>query len=228
MQLSRQQWATAIAIAFHLSGFIAIGLLKSQLFVQLTPLNLLVSAGLLCWTQPKFTTGFWLFAAVAFTLGFFAEVVGVNTGLLFGNYTYGPVLGPKWRGVPYLIGLQWVVVTYCAGVAMAMLHHKLLPAAGGAVLAGPSRFWRMASVVVDGALLAVFFDWILEPVAVQLGYWSWAGNEIPLLNYTSWMGVSMVILLFFYIFRFPRHNLFAIHLFMIQVLFFLLMRTFGQ
>jgi putative membrane protein len=86
----------------------------------------------------------------------------------------------------------------------------------------------MASIVIDGALLAVFFDWILEPVAVQLGYWSWAGNDIPLLNYASWMGVSMVILLFFYFFRFPRHNLFAIHLFMIQVMFFLLMRNFGQ
>jgi putative membrane protein len=226
MRLSRQQWATAIAIAFHLSGFIAIGLLKSQLFVQLTPLNLLVSAGLLCWTQPKFTTGFWLFATVAFTLGFFAEVVGVNTGLLFGNYSYGNVLGPKWMGVPYLIGLQWVVVTYCAGVAIAMLHDKLMPVSADGAAA--SAKWRMASIVIDGALLAVFFDWILEPVAVQLGYWSWAGNDIPLLNYASWMGVSMVILLFFYFFRFPRHNLFAIHLFMIQVMFFLLMRNFGQ
>lgn len=227
MQLSRQQWATAIAIAFHLSGFIAIGLLKSQLFVQLTPLNLVVSAGLLFWTQPKHTTGFWVFVALAFTLGFFAEVVGVNTGILFGNYTYGSVLGPKWMGVPYLIGLQWVVVTYCAGIAMAMLQKRVLMVSESEEITVP-KLWRMASIVLDGALLAVFFDWILEPVAVQLGYWTWAGNEIPLLNYLSWMGVSMVILLFFYIFKFPRHNLFAIHLFMIQVLFFLLMRTFGQ
>jgi hypothetical protein len=37
-RFSRQQIATGIALAFHISGFIAIGFFKSSLFVSLTPL----------------------------------------------------------------------------------------------------------------------------------------------------------------------------------------------
>ncbi|NEM04400.1 hypothetical protein G3W01_24170 [Escherichia coli] len=29
------------------------------------------------------------------------------------------------------------------------------------------------SLVLDGALLTVFFDWVMEPVAVKLGFWQW-------------------------------------------------------
>ena len=44
----------------------------------------------------------------------------------------------------------------------------------------PKPVLKVLSVVVDGATLAVAFDWLMEPVAVNLGYWTWHGNgEIP-------------------------------------------------
>jgi bisanhydrobacterioruberin hydratase len=223
---SKQQIATGIALAFHVSGLIAIGLFKSPLFIALTPLNLLVSALLIFYTQEKINAAFILFCLAAFGIGFGTEWIGVNTGIIFGDYTYGTVLGPKWGGVPYLIGLQWVIVIYCAGVCMAMLHQKLLPKPqeGEAPISG----WLLGvSIVIDGALLALLFDWILEPVAVSLGYWTWAEGDIPWLNYATWWGVSALILIIFHLLPFRKHNLFAVHLLMIQVMFFLLMRTFG-
>jgi putative membrane protein len=81
-------------------------------------------------------------------------------------------------------------------------------------------------MVADSALLAMFFDWVLEPVAVELGYWTWADGIIPWFNYATWWGVSAVIMLFFHFLPFRKHNLFAVHLLMIQVMFFLLLRTF--
>ena len=221
---SRQQIATAIALAFHVSGFIAIGFFKSPLFIALTPLNLLVCAALIFWTQEKINIGFVVFFLIAFAIGFGSEWVGINTGQLFGNYSYGKVLGPAWQGVPYLIGIQWFVVIYCTGISVAMLHELLVKRQPDAQEPFP-KFWLAVSMVADSALLAMFFDWVLEPVAVELGYWTWADGLIPWFNYATWWGVSAVIMLFFHFLPFRKHNLFAVHLLMIQVMFFLLLRT---
>jgi putative membrane protein len=220
----RRRLATGIALAFHISGLIAIGIFQSALFIRLTPLNLLVSAALVFYTQAWPMRNFMVFAALAFLLGFASEYIGVNTGYLFGNYSYGEILGPQWKGVPLIIGLQWLVTMYCIGVSMHLLHERLKRNAGQSYQRFPG--WLMAfSLVSDGAVLAVVFDWVLEPVAVRLGYWQWAGGEIPLLNYLSWYGVSVIILFIFHKLPFPRRNLFAVHLLMIQFMFFLLLRT---
>lgn len=220
----RQQIATAIALAFHVSGFIAIGFFKSPLFISLTPLNLLVCVALIFWTQEKINAGFLVFCIVSYAIGFGSEWVGINTGQLFGEYSYGKVLGPGWQGVPYLIGIQWMVVIYCTGISMAMLHDRLLKTQADPNEQFP-KFWLAISMIADSALIAMFFDWILEPVAVELGYWAWSEGEIPWFNYATWWGVSAVIMLFFHFLPFRKHNLFAVHLLMIQVMFFLLLRT---
>lgn len=223
----RRRLATIIAIAFHLSGFIAMGIFKAESFIALTPLNMLVCAALILWTQEHINQGFIIFCGIAYITGFVTEGIGVNTGILFGNYSYGAPLGWQWKGIPFIIGVQWMVVMYCVGVCMHMLHARLLRGAPTGADAPVSPGFVAASTIIDGALLAVFFDWILEPVAIQLGYWTWEGDAIPMLNYITWFGVSVCILIFFHFLRFPKHNLFALHLLMIQVLFFLLMRAFG-
>jgi putative membrane protein len=82
------------------------------------------------------------------------------------------------------------------------------------------------SIVVDGALLATVFDWIMEPVAVKLGFWTWLGTgEIPLWNYVCWFGISALLMAVFQACSFPKRNLFAVHLLIIQTLFFLILRS---
>ena len=39
------------------------------------------------------------------------ESLGVNYGLIFGNYEYGNNLGFKFFGVPFLIGINWIILT---------------------------------------------------------------------------------------------------------------------
>jgi putative membrane protein len=89
----------------------------------------------------------------------------------------------------------------------------------------PPMVLKALSVIVDGATLAVFMDWVMEPVAVQLGYWKWNG-DIPIYNYVSWFVVAIAMLAVFHFSKFNKQNKFAVHLLMIQVLFFLLLRTF--
>ena len=91
----------------------------------------------------------------------------------------------------------------------------------------PSKTIKALSVVVDGATLAVFFDWIMEPVAVKLGYWQWLGDgEIPLYNYICWFIISMMLLFVFHRLPLDKENKFAVNLLLIQAMFFLLLRTF--
>jgi putative membrane protein len=85
---------------------------------------------------------------------------------------------------------------------------------------------KLLSIVVDGATLAVLFDWLMEPVAIKLGFWSWGGDgSIPYFNYACWFIASLLLLYIFHQLNFEKRNKFALHLLMIQVMFFLILRT---
>ena len=53
------------------------------------------------------------------------EWLGVQYGLIFGNYQYGQILGPKIKGVPWLIGANWVIVVFCTGMVARELTENL-------------------------------------------------------------------------------------------------------
>jgi len=81
------------------------------------------------------------------------------------------------------------------------------------------------SVITDGATLAVIFDWLMEPVAIKLGFWKWQG-DIPVYNYVCWFFISLLMLVLFRACKFNKQNKFAVNLLLIQLLFFLILRTF--
>ena len=85
---------------------------------------------------------------------------------------------------------------------------------------------KSISLIIDAALLATFFDFVMEPVAQKLGYWQWENNKIPFFNYTCWFFVSGLLLLILNKISFNKLNPFAIHLFIIQLLFFVALRMY--
>jgi bisanhydrobacterioruberin hydratase len=224
IKFTKYQIATAIAILFHTIGVIGIVFFKSNFILQSTPVNLLLMFGLLVWTQAEKNFPFWLFVIITAASGIVVEIIGVNTKFLFGDYSYGDVLGFKIKNVPLLIGINWFITIYCCGVAVQTLLVKAIDKVS-AETATPPMALKALSVIVDGATLAVFFDWLMEPVAVKLGYWNWAG-DVPFYNYLCWFIVAMALLGVFQLFKFSKQNKFAVHLLMIQVMFFLLLRTF--
>ena len=221
---SKDQIATAIALLFHTIGLVGILVFKSDLIIRSTPINLLLSFTLLIWTQKEKNRFFYLFVALVFLVGFAAEVIGVNTGLLFGNYSYGNVLGFKWQQVPLMIGINWIIIIYCCGISVTTLLRNIIQPASDS-LPQPSNTLKSLSVITDGATLAVMFDWLMEPVAVKLGFWKWNG-EIPVYNYICWFVISLLLLALFHTCKFTKQNKFAVNLLLIQFLFFLILRTF--
>lgn len=123
--------------------------------------------------------GVWVAAAYAFT--FLAEAAGVATGAVFGEYAYGPTLGWAWRGVPLIIAFNWVMVV---NGAVFLAGRALPPGLGG---------WRRPVIVLLAGAIAAAFDFIMEPVAIRLDYWHWAGDgSIPFRNYAAWFVLAAV------------------------------------
>ncbi len=212
-----------IAILFHFTG--VLGILFTPYrdwFIANTPLTLILMGILLAASQEKIEKGFVLFFLLAFVTGMVTEMIGVNTGILFGDYAYGTVMGPKLLGVPFLIGMNWFVIVFCCGSLMHKLN-KVMLAKYDAPIPVAIIKW---SVIIDGAVLATFFDWLMEPVAVKLGFWSWEGGVIPMLNYACWFGISAILLGVQQQLKIKAQNHFAIHLLIIQSLFFLSLRIF--
>lgn len=214
-------FATAIALLVHISGLAGILSPLDNVFIKATPLNLLLMFFLLVFTHHHLNRQFVWFATACFFVGFVAEVVGVNTGILFGTYTYGQVLGPKVLNVPLIIAINWFIVVYTVGVCTAAIENY--PVLQKVTKSYPGT-WLGVTSIVTGAVVATTFDFIIEPVAIKLAFWQWQGFMVPTYNYWCWFFLSVLLLLLFRRMRISGHNHFAIHLLLIQTFFFLALR----
>lgn len=197
-------WAVGLLAVMHLAGiigYITPGL--RDLFLLLTPFNLVCMTAVLLYFQRTRSSRFIIYIVCAFILGFIAEAIGVSTGYLFGDYAYGKTLGPKLLGVPLVIGLNWVSLTCISGVLCDRLP---LPDVLKAFI---------------GAMGLVLLDVVIEPVAIQYDFWQWQGGIIPWGNYIGWLLIGFLILLIFYRLKFNKQNPMALPVFIIQLLFFL-------
>lgn len=192
----------ALLLLFYVSGTIGLSTSYQDWFLAATPLTLVVSIALLLLNHEDWKPGFFLAAALAFLGGFFIEVAGVATGVIFGEYWYGATLGPKLFDVPLTIGLNWLLLVYCTGVITA------------------ATTWPRYLKAAVAALLMAGLDVLIEPVAMRLDFWDWAGGVVPLQNYLVWFGAAFVLLLAFHYLPFRKQNKVAFGLFIIQVVFF--------
>lgn len=194
----------ALAI-FHLVGAIGLSTQYRELFIALTPLNLLISAILIFpgYQRPveKMVMGFF----VAYFIGFFVEMVGTNTGILFGSYLYEGGLGPEWLQTPLLIGINWFILI--AGTASWV--ELILP-----------KIHAIVKMVL-ASFLMVGIDFLIEPAAIELGWWSWLNNEIPIQNYIAWWVTSLVIHAIWQNLQFNKVNKIAAGLYLMQWVFFI-------
>ena len=114
-----------------------------------------------------------LVALTAYTYAI--EVVGVTTGLPYGEFTYGISLGPMIAGVPAALPVFFFPL---------VLNSYLLVVLLGGVGNRLRRALAAAAVVVG-------VDLVLDPGAVALGFWAYVGGGpyygVPLSNYAGWL-----------------------------------------
>ena len=90
-------------------------------FATFTPLNLTVMLIILLVNMYKIVKQEILSILLIFFIGMLAEGLGVNYGLIFGKYDYGNNLGFKLFGVPFLIGINWIMLTIISGSIASLL-----------------------------------------------------------------------------------------------------------
>jgi len=199
-----------LALLFHVSGIIGMTGQHRDWFVAHTPVNLILMTILVLINEGRPEKKFYIFGIASFLTGMLVEIIGVQTGLLFGDYAYGSVMGVKFFGVPLLIGLLWFVTVFGAGHLTQLLF-------GRAVKSPYTK-----SVIA--ALITTLFDVLLEPGAIALGYWRWFSDqgEVPLFNYVCWFLTSLFlhILFFRYYWDGERTGRFTSVLLVIQAIFF--------
>jgi len=191
---------------FHAVGIVGLALPVSKpVFQQLTPFHLLMSTGLLLYFHRGWNLPFLGFFALAFLTGMAAEIIGVQTGLIFGDYYYGTALGTKVWGVPLIIGLNWFLLVYLTG---EWLHEKI------------QNHWVAAAL---GALVMVGIDFVIEPVAILLDFWTWTSQSIPIENYLGWFFIAFGLQVSYRYINFKKENRLSPFLLLNLVLFFALL-----
>ncbi len=193
--------------------FYAVGLVgfilpqTSAIFQKITPLALLLSTYLLAVYHEKFTLKETFGFLIIYILGFLVEVIGVQTGAIFGSYRYGAALGPKLWGTPLMIGINWIFLTY---TSVAMLQHLKI-----------NR--RVLAFVAP--LLMVIYDVVLEQVAPKIDMWAWENDQVPLQNYLAWYAIAFVFVAGLNILKIQITNKLATILFINQFVFFILLNV---
>lgn len=221
---NRFRIALIIAITVYVVGVAGMFSQWYQYFIDGTSLIILIMLGLVFYTQQKVDRPFLLFVLICFVTGILSEILFISNPRFFGSYQFGKSLGPLVKEVPWIIGVNWFLVVYCVGIFTHKMYAKVEKKIPPDNLL-PKTVQRF-SIVIDGAFVATFFDWIMEPAAVKLGYWSWTEDEIPVSNYVAWYVISALLLLCFELLPFKKDNRFAVHLFLLQLLFFLTLRSF--
>ena len=215
-------WSLFILVLVHTAGAIGMAFYDTALFSGMTPYNLILMFILLIWNEEEKNKRFLNAFLVAFYVGLIVELIGVNTHQLFGYYTYGNVLGLKFFGVPVLIGVNWFIIVFSAYILADLLLGKLYFNKKHSKNIFFARFLQP----LVGASIAVLFDWLMEPVALRLGFWNWDDSKIPVFNYTCWFIFSFLISCAFQVLRIGLTNWFAPFLICIQTIFFIFLRIF--
>lgn len=189
----------------HFVGGVALSMdsVKS-VFLTLTPFNLALTFVLLIWGNEDFSFNFFKIISVLFLIGFFVEVLGVYSGLLFGEYHYGKTLGFQLLEVPLIIGVNWVLLVVSSfAVSSYFVSNSILS-------------------VVLSSFIMVLLDLMIEPVAIRLDFWHWQAEVIPLQNYLMWFLVALLMNWILTFNRFKFNVKLGFGLLISQVLFFTL------
>ena len=197
--------AIYIIAILHVVGLFGLNSGFREFFQLLTPLNLLIAAGLFLYTSTGINTRASIGLATVYACGFGIEWIGVNTGFPFGTYAYGTVLGPKLGNTPLLIGVNWVMlVTTVTLIGRLFSQHT-------------------AVIAVIGGLLMTLLDILIEPVAIQTGMWHWFGHNPPIQNYIAWFVIASLLTAFLHELSPRIKNPAAVGFYAIQFIFFAVM-----
>jgi putative membrane protein len=211
--LSNNQEFLRLSIFFlwliNISGFFGITSDQNEFFLSTTPYVLSLTLLLLILNHDLSDKKSKIGLILIFLFGLIVEILGVNYGLFFGEYSYGANLGPKIYEVPYVIGFNWVLLI----IATGSVSDKLIKG-------------KEIYKILFASSLMVLIDLLIEKSAPKLDYWEFVISPVPFSNYLWWFIFSLCFqYIFFKTVKSKEYNLSSNILF-IQFLFFGMLAVF--
>jgi len=193
----------------NVSGFFGITSDQSEFFLSTTPYVLSLTLLLLILNHDLSDKKSKIGLMLIFLFGLIVEILGVNYGLFFGEYSYGANLGPKIYEVPFVIGLNWVLLIIATGSVSDNL------------IKGKEIF-----KILFASFLMVLIDLLIEQSAPKLDYWEFIISSVPFSNYLWWFIFSLCFqYIFFKTVKTKEYNL-SSNILVIQFLFFGMLAVF--
>ena len=102
---------TVLIIVF-LVGLIGLNTPYQEQITALTPYSLLLTTVLILLNHREWNRYFVVYFLFCVISGFLVELIGIETRMIFGDYSFGQKLGYKVYAVPIVIGLNWFIMVY--------------------------------------------------------------------------------------------------------------------
>lgn len=193
---------------FNIAGIIGILSPLSEVFLKLTPLNLSMYVMLIFWNLESQRSNFMIAFSIPFFIGFITEYLGVNYGWIFGDYIYGENLGVKIGGVPFMICVNWTVLTIITADIAMIIHKNLI----------------VRSLI--GGMFMMLLDLLIEVSAPRFDFWEFESNTVPLQNYLAWFVIGSIAHYFYNRLSVKTNKGLSIHILIAIFIFFLIFLIF--
>jgi putative membrane protein len=193
----------------NISGFFGITSDQNEFFLSTTPYVLSLTLLLLILNHDLSNKKSKIGLILIFLFGLIVEILGVNYGLFFGEYSYGANLGPKIYEVPFVIGFNWVLLI----IATGSVSDKLIKG-------------KEIYKILFASFLMVLIDLLIEKSAPKLDFWEFVISPVPFSNYLWWFIFSLCFqYIFFKTVKTKEYNL-SSNILVIQFLFFGMLAVF--
>lgn len=193
----------------NISGFFGMLSDQNEFFLSTTPYVLSLTLLLLILNHDLSDKKSKIGLMLIFLFGLIVELLGVNYGLFFGDYSYGANLGSKIYGVPYVIGFNWVLLI----IATGSVSDKLIKG-------------RKIYKIIFASFLMVLIDLLMEKSAPKLDFWEFVISPVPFSNYLWWFIFSLCFqYIFFKTVKTKEYNL-SSNILVIQFIFFGMLAVF--
>ena len=201
------KWVAGFFIVFYVVGVTGMMLNETfPVFKKLIPGAILLSVFALAVFHQHFQKKELALFAAIYILAFLAEMIGVNTSLIFGNYRYGESLGIKLFNTPLIIGVNWLLLSYISLSVAAKLKTNA------------------AVQIILASFTMLVYDVIIEQLAPVLDMWAWADNKVPVKNYLAWFVLAFFFNSILKIFNVQTANRLAPVILGCQLVFFIILR----
>ena len=141
-----------------------------------------------------------IFFVITATVSWGYEQVGVETGLIYGNYYYTDYLGGKIGHVPIIIPLAWFMMIYPSYIIANLIF-------SGKPLFHQNKISQIILLSLLSAIVMTAWDFVIDPYlsGPTVNAWIWKDDGayfgVPIHNFFGWILTTFSIYLIYRVFE---------------------------